>query len=67
MKQYELKIKDFESCALPQIDNLYRTALYVMDDEFDAQNVIVILLSGLIVHGKNAKPCLIAALGFSRS
>ncbi len=34
------KKKDFEALALPQLTNLYRTALYILDDKSDAQEMV---------------------------
>jgi RNA polymerase sigma-70 factor (ECF subfamily) len=35
-----MKKLDFKAQALPQIDNLYRTALYVSDDESKAYDLV---------------------------
>ena len=40
MRQKESKELDFEARALPQLDNLYRVAVYVLDNESDAKDVV---------------------------
>ena len=40
MTNDSMRRSDFEAHALPQIDNLYRIAWYVLDNETDAQDVV---------------------------
>jgi len=40
MKQNKTNRKEFEARALPQLDGLYRMALYVLDSESDARDVV---------------------------
>jgi len=40
MKQNVAKRKDFEAHALRHLEDLYRTAFYVADNEFEAQNIV---------------------------
>ena len=40
MNQINTKRKDFEAQALPELEGIYRTALYMTDNESDAQDLV---------------------------
>jgi RNA polymerase sigma-70 factor, ECF subfamily len=41
MKQNKTKREDFEAQAMPQLEDLYRTALYMLDSESNAQDLVL--------------------------
>lgn len=46
MKQSSAKRKDFEAQASPELESLYRTALYLLEDEPDAQDLVLETFAG---------------------